>query len=138
VYNGVVWDKRQKSSSLIIIAALLMLVILSAAILLCRWIDRVRDADRLREKELLEVAFHGLQAEFSTAFQEIFLTYRPLGGTPDEAAIKSHRIEMSIQWQNNARHPQLVKTLSLGLIGSKNSPSYHRFQADEKIFKPLK
>ena len=65
------WQKRDKSGLLIVISGLLTLVVLVAAVLLYRWINRVGDADRVRQKELLEVAFRGFQSEFAGAIQEI-------------------------------------------------------------------
>ncbi len=110
------------------------MLVLTAALLLYRWVDRVRDADRLREKELFEAAFRGFQSEFTSIFQEIFLTYRPLAGNPSEAEIETHLAEMFAHWQSNARHPQVLATLGLGIIDSGGSPSFHLYQAVGKKF----
>lgn len=134
MYNGGVWHKREKTGWRIVTVVLLTMVVLTAAVLLYRWMDRVRDADRLREKELLEAAFRGFQSEFASIFQEIFLTYRPLAGTPGEAEIETHLADMFLHWQRNARHPQILAALGLGIIDSTGSPSFHRFRTDEKKF----
>jgi len=103
-----VWQKDVKSALLIVVFILLTLVVLVAAVLLYRWTDRVRDADRVRQKELLEVAFRGFQSEFTSAIQEIHSIFRPLEGIQNETEIELHGAEMFAQWQNNARQPQLI------------------------------
>ena len=130
----VVWQKYDKSGLLIIFSGLLGLVVLAAAVLLYRWIDRVSDADRLQQKELLEVAFRGFQSEFSGAIQETFSTFRPQAGFQNEAELEAHLVEMFSQWQNNSRQPQLIRSLSIGTIDAKGTLTFESFLAQEKKF----
>ena len=131
---SVVWEKRDKSRWLIVASCLLALTVLVAAVLLYRWIGRVSDADRLRQKELLEVAFRGFQSEFAGAIQEITSTFRPLAGLQDETEIELHLAEMFVQWQNNARQPQLIGSLGIGIIDSKDSVAFNRLLPHERKF----
>lgn len=131
---GVVWQEREKSGLLIVVSGLMTLVVLVAAVLLYRWINRVGGADRVRQKELLEVAFRGFQSEFVSAVQEIHSTFRPLAGFQGETQIEAHLSEMFDQWQNNARQPQLIGGLTIGTIDSKGSLAFHRFLQHEKKF----
>ncbi|PYV40958.1 MAG: hypothetical protein DMG06_18635, partial [Acidobacteria bacterium] len=131
---SVVWQKRDKSGWLIVASGLLGLTLLVAAVLLYRWIGRVSDADRLRQKELLELAFRGFQSEFAAAIQEITSTFRPLAGRQDETEIESHLAEMFVQWQNNARQPQLIGSLGIGTIDSKGSVAFNHFLPHERKF----
>ena len=128
------WQKHDKSGLLIIFSGLLGLVVLAAAVLLYRWIDRVSDAERLQQRELLEVAFRGFQSEFSGAIQEIFSTFRPQAGFQNEAEIEAHLVEMYSQWQTNSRQPQLIRSLSIGTIDSKGALTFESFLPQEKKF----
>ena len=128
------WQKHAKSGLLIIVSGLLLLVVLGASVLLYRWIDRVSDADRLQQKELLEVAFRGFQSEFASAIQEIFSTFRPQAGFQNQTEIEAHLAEMFSQWQNNSRQLQLIGSLGIGTIDSKGSLTFERFLPQEKKF----
>ncbi len=128
------WQKHDKSGLLIIFSGLLGLVVLAAAVLLYRWIDRVSGAERLQQRELLEVAFRGFQSEFSGAIQEIFSTFRPQAGFQNEAEIEAHLVEMYSQWQTNSRQPQLIRSLSIGTIDSKGALTFESFLPQEKKF----
>ena len=128
------WQKHDKSGVLIIFSGLLALVVLAAAVLLYRWIDRVSDADRLQQRELLEVAFHGFQSEFSGTIQEIFSTFRPQAGFQNQPEIEAHLAEMFSQWQNNSRQPQLIGSLGIGTINLKGAVTFESFLPQEKRF----
>ena len=130
----VVWQKHDKSGLLIIFSGLLTLVVLAAAVLLYRWIDRVSEADRVQQRELLEVAFRGFQSEFSGTIQEIFSTFRPLAGFQDQAEVEAHLAEMFSQWQSNSHLPQLIGSLAIGTIDSKGSLTFESFLPQEKKF----
>jgi signal transduction histidine kinase len=119
---------------LIIFSGLLALVVLAAAVLLYRWIDRVSDADRLQQREILEVAFRGFQSEFSGAIQEIFSTFRPQTGFQNEAELEAHLAELFSQWQNNSRQPQLIGSLGIGTIDLKGAVTFESFLPQEKRF----
>ena len=128
------WQKHDKSGLLIIFSGLLGIVLLAAAILLYRWIDRVSDAERLQQRELLEVAFRGYQSEFSGAIQEVFSTFRPQAGFQNEAEIEAHLVEMFSQWQNNSRQPQLIRSLSIGTIDLKGALTFESYMPQDKKF----
>ena len=128
------WQKDVKSALLIVVFILLTLVVLVAAVLLYRWTDRVRDADRVRQKELLEVAFRGFQSEFTSAIQEIHSIFRPLEGIQNETEIELHGAEMFAQWQNNARQPQLIGGLGVVTLELKGSLAFQKFLHQEKRF----
>ncbi len=128
------WQKHDKSGLLIIFSGLLTLVVLVAAILLYRWIDRVSAADRLQQKELLEVAFRGFQSDFSSTIQEIFSNFRPQASLESEQEIETHLGELYSQWQSITRQPQLIESLGIGIIDSKGTLTFERYFPGEKKF----
>ncbi|MFN8007427.1 MAG: HAMP domain-containing sensor histidine kinase [Terriglobia bacterium] len=127
------WERYDKSRLFFLVSGLFVLVAL-AAILLYRWIDRVSAADRLQQKELLEVAFRGFQSDFSSSIQEIFSSFRPQAGFENETDIEAHLNELYSQWLNNSRNPQLIKNLGIGVIDAAGIPRYERFLPQEKKF----
>ena len=67
-----------KSTFTLILSALMLLLLAIASHMIYRWIERVSIADNQQQKQFLDTAMNGVDAEFTAAVHEVLAAFRPV------------------------------------------------------------
>jgi len=105
--------KRPKSTYPLLIMVVFGVGLLLAGALLCRWINRVSDADREQQVEFLDAAMRSFRGDFAGTLLEIRSTFRPTPRSGTPAALDDYLAEFYSQWRANDPNAPLVATLSV-------------------------
>jgi signal transduction histidine kinase len=101
------------------VAVLLLTVI--AGVLQYRWINRASDANRRQLRQGVEATLRNFSGDFRNALLQPLPFFRPPPDERSDAAFESYMIESTRRWLSTSDRPQLLASISLGLLNDQGA-----------------